>query len=78
MPSVDQMLRDIFIEKRCGLEVFLIREMPDDVASKTKNQKTENVRLRPDEFTKFLDPSHSEDQYRYKSDLNGPSTGTPM
>jgi hypothetical protein len=25
-----------------------------------------------------LDPTHSEDQYRYKSDLNGPSTGTPM
>jgi hypothetical protein len=34
--------------------------------------------LRPDEFTDFLDPTHCVDQYRYKSDLNGPSTGTPM
>jgi hypothetical protein len=34
--------------------------------------------LRPDEFTDFLDPTHCEDQYRYRSDLNGPATGTPM
>jgi len=72
------MLGDVFIQHRYWLQVFLVCQVPDDVASETKYQKTENVRLRPDEFTEFLDPTHSEDQYRYKSDLNGPFTGTPM